>query len=75
MNSVSAINLIKRVRNAEMKDFEFRVDSVNVLNHPNFGNPTTTTNPTMVNINDPAFGRITTATGNRRFIVNARLNF
>jgi len=62
------MNLIKHIRITETKDFEVRVDSVNVLNHPNFGNPVT-------NINSTSFGRITTATGNRRFIINARLNF
>src|SRR5205823_5641600 len=33
------MNLIKHFRITETKDFEVRVDSVNVLNHPNFGNP------------------------------------
>ena len=62
------VNLIKRVKISETKDFEFRVDAVNVLNHPNFDNPN-------VNINSLDFGRITTATGNRRFVMNLRLNF
>ncbi len=62
------VNLIKRVRITETKEFELRVDSVNVLNRPNFGNPN-------VNINNTSFGRITTAGGNRRFVINARLNF
>jgi hypothetical protein len=62
------MNLIKHFRITETRDFEIRVDSVNLLNHPNFGNPVT-------NINSTTFGRITTATGNRRFIINARLNF
>jgi hypothetical protein len=75
------MNLIKRVRLAETKELEFRVDVVNVLNHPNFGNPDT-------NINSPTFGRITSlagfnstsivptaAAGNRRFTVGARFNF
>ena len=62
------INLIKHLRITETKDFEVRVDSINVLNHPNFGNP-------VVNINSTSFGRISTAGGNRRFVINARLNF
>jgi hypothetical protein len=62
------VNLIKRVRVTESKNLEFRIDTVNVLNHPNFGNPTT-------NINSTTFGRITTATGARRFTMGARLNF
>jgi hypothetical protein len=63
------MNLIKRVRITENKEFEFRVDAVNVLNHPNFDDPN-------LNINSPTFGRITSSTPpNRRFVVNARLNF
>ena len=64
-------NLIKRVRITETKEFEFRLDAVNVLNHPNFSAPTAAN----LNINSSSFGRITTAGGNRRFVVNARLNF
>jgi hypothetical protein len=62
------VNAIKRVRVTEGKELEFRVDVVNVLNHPNFGNP-------VVNINSTSFGQITTATGSRRFTFNARVNF
>ncbi len=64
-------NLIKRVRIAETKEFEFRMDVVNVLNHPNFAPPV----PANLSINSTSFGRITTATGNRRFTLGARLNF
>jgi hypothetical protein len=62
------LNLIKRVRFQETREFEFRVDVVNALNHPNFGNPT-------LNINSTNFGRITAASGSRRFTFNARINF
>jgi hypothetical protein len=62
------VNAIKRVKLTESKEFELRVDVVNVLNHPNFGNPTT-------NIDSTSFGQITTASGSRRFTLNARLNF
>jgi len=65
------VNLIKRVRITESKEFEVRVDSVNVLNSPQFTPPITAN----LSINSPSFGRITTATGNRRFVINARLNF
>jgi hypothetical protein len=61
-------NLIKKVRISESKEFEFRMDVVNLLNHPNFGDPD-------VNINSNSFGRITSATGNRRFVMNLRVNF
>jgi hypothetical protein len=63
------MNLIKRFKIHETKEFEFRIDAVNVLNHPNFGNPNTDINA----VNN--FGRITTATGSRRFIINSRINF
>ncbi|HLH33009.1 MAG TPA: TonB-dependent receptor, partial [Terriglobia bacterium] len=62
------MNLIKRIRIAESKEFEFRLDALSVLNHANFGNPD-------VNINSNTFGRITSATGNRTFVANLRLNF
>ena len=62
------MNLIKRVRLTETKELEFRMDAVNVLNHPIFDNPET-------NINSLSFGRITKAFGNRRFNIGARLNF
>jgi hypothetical protein len=62
------INLIKRVRITETKEFQLRVDGINMLNHPNFGVPDT-------NLNSNTFGRITTATGNRQFVTSLRLNF
>jgi hypothetical protein len=65
------INVIKRVRITETKEFELRVDANNVLNHPNFGNPIAAN----LSINSTSFGRITTAEGNRSFVMNARLNF
>jgi hypothetical protein len=72
-------NLVKRVRIAEQKDFEIRIDAVNVLNTPFWGDP-------VVDINNASFGRMTavdvtgantadTRTGNRRFTLNLRLNF
>jgi hypothetical protein len=62
------MNLIKRIRIDEAKEFEVRVDAINVLNHSNWGNPT-------LDINSTNFGRITNKTGNRTFTINARLNF
>jgi hypothetical protein len=64
-------NLIKRVRITETKEFEFRLDAVNVLNHPVFLAPPSAN----MSINSASFGRITAAGGNRRFVLNARLNF
>ncbi len=62
------MDLIKRVRITESTEFEFRMDAINVLNRPNFGSP-------AADINAANFGRITTASGERSFVVNARLNF
>jgi len=68
------MNLVKRFRVAENKQFEFRVDALNILNHPNFADPN-------ASIDSTNFGRITALTtqlvgnGMRAFIVNTRLNF
>jgi hypothetical protein len=62
-------NLVKRVRLDETKEFEIRLDAINVLNHPNFGNPS-------MDLNSVNFGVIgLPTTGNRQFTFNARLNF
>ena len=62
-------NLIKRVKVSEKKEFEVRLDAINILNHPTFGNPN-------VDINSANFGVIALpTTGNRTFTFNARLNF
>jgi hypothetical protein len=45
-----------------------RADIINLLNKPQWGNPTT-------NINSASFGRITTATGARTITFNARVDF
>jgi len=66
------MNLTKRVKLTETKEFELRIDASNILNHPNFGAPTAAN----LSINSNAsFGRITTATGARSFVVNTRVNF
>jgi hypothetical protein len=62
------MNLVKRVRIDESKTFELRVDAINVLNKPQWGDPVT-------NINNLNFGRITSATGSRSFIINTRVSF
>ena len=78
------VNLVKRIRIAERKEFEIRVDAVNVMNNPRWA---FVTGGTIQDINNPNFGRLTAAdpTGgvaqadfpvaNRRFTFNARLNF
>jgi hypothetical protein len=64
------MNMVKRFRVSEGgKEVEFRIDAINILNHPNFGDPAMGIN----NIN--TFGRITAATGARRFVTNLRFNF
>ena len=75
------LNVVKRVRIAETKELEFRADAVNALNHPNFGFPNLNINSTgngttggIAGTNVP-FGRITTAAGDRKITVGARLNF
>jgi hypothetical protein len=73
------VNLIKRIRVDENKNFEIRVDAVNVLNTPYWANPDT-------NINSLNFGRMLAAgttgsnnaninTGARTFTLNARFTF
>jgi hypothetical protein len=62
------VNLVKRVRIGEQKEFEFRLDAIDVLNSPQFGNPD-------AEISSTTFGRITTATGNRILVLGARINF
>ena len=59
------MSLSKRVRISETKNLEFRMDAINILNHPNWG----------ADINSTSFGRITTATGSRSLTGNLRLNF
>jgi hypothetical protein len=72
------MNLIKRVRIDETKEFQLRVDAINVLNTPQWGNPN-------LNINSTSFGRITStgsatagagsAAGARTFAINLRVDF
>jgi len=63
------VNLVKRVHIGEGKEFEFRIDAIDVLNRANFANPD-------ANINSPTFGRISeTIGGNRILVLNARINF
>src|SRR5215475_409186 len=64
------MNMIKRFRlRGEYTNFEFRLDAINILNHPNFGNPS-------MNINGVGtFGQINSAGNGRRFVLNTRVNF
>jgi hypothetical protein len=76
------VNAVKRIRLGEKKDFEIRVDAVNVLNNPRWALLTNAND-----INNVNFGKLTAAdpTGgvsqsdfsvaNRRFTFTARLSF
>jgi hypothetical protein len=60
--------LSKKVRMTEKTTLTFRADAINFLNTPQWGLPNT-------NINSTTFGRITTATGSRMVLLNARVDF
>jgi hypothetical protein len=63
------MNLVKRIRIDESKAFMLRLDAVNILNHPAWGNP-------IVNMNNTNFGLVALPTGgNRQFTFNLRLDF
>ena len=76
------MNLVKRIKLTEKKEFEIRVDAVNVMNNPRWSLVTGGSD-----INNVNFGKLTAAdpTGganqadnpvaNRRFTFTARLNF
>jgi hypothetical protein len=61
-------NIQKSIRLAESKTLSFRVDAVNVFNHPTPANPN-------LNINSGAFGQITSKTGSRNLAAQIRLDF
>jgi len=65
------VNLVKRVRIGERKEFEFRMDAIDVLNSPIFNAPVAAD----LDISSLTFGRITTAGGNRIVVLGARINF
>jgi hypothetical protein len=65
------MNMVKRFPIHETMNFEFRVDALNILNHPNFGDPNVNIDSTGAS----GFGRITSATGARTFVFNTRVNF
>jgi hypothetical protein len=58
----------KRVRIREGTTFTLRLDAINALNTPQWGNPNT-------DINSANFGRITSANGERTVTINARVDF
>jgi Carboxypeptidase regulatory-like domain len=76
------VNLVKRIRVGEGKEFEIRLDAVNVMNNPSWTFVTGGTD-----INNASFGKLlaadptggvtqaTNTVANRRFTFNARLTF
>jgi hypothetical protein len=60
--------LTKRVQIREGTTFTLRLDAINALNTPQWGNPNT-------DINSANFGRITSAGGARTVTINARVDF
>lgn len=61
-------SISKRIPVREQMYFMVRADFIDALNRPIWGNPNT-------DINNANFGRITTATGNRTIVLNARFDF
>jgi len=62
------LSLSKSVQITEGADFTLRMDAIDVLNTPRWGQPN-------LNINSSNFGRITSASGARTFTLNARIDF
>jgi hypothetical protein len=63
------VNLVKRIRLGERKEFEMRVDVVNIMNNPRWSLVSS-------DINSTNFGILTAADpANRRFTFSTRLNF
>ena len=62
------LNFRKKFLIREGMWFELRADAQNASNTPYFDNPVT-------DINDPDFGRISSATGNRVIVIGARFQF
>jgi hypothetical protein len=60
--------LQKRVRLSEGMTFTVRADAIDVLNTPQWGTPN-------LDMGSAGFGQITSASGNRRFTLNARIDF
>ncbi len=67
------MDLVKRIKITEKKEFEMRVDAINVLNHSLWA--TSATGALNLDINNANFGRFLNKTGNRTFTINTRLNF
>jgi hypothetical protein len=62
------MSISKRIPLREKTTFTLRADAINILNKPQWGLPDT-------NINSSTFGRITSATGSRAVLLNARVDF
>lgn len=76
------VNLVKRIKIGERKEFEIRIDAVNVMNNPQWAFVAGATDINNVNFGkltagDPSGGgsQSDNTTANRKFTFNARLNF
>jgi hypothetical protein len=62
------VNLLKKIPFAQSKELQLRVEAINLLNTPQFGNPVT-------DINSLQFGQILFSGGERIMMVSGRFNF
>ncbi len=62
------VAMSKAIQIREGMEFTIRMDAINVLNKPQWGNPN-------LNMFSNNFGRITSASGERTFTLNARIDF
>lgn len=72
--------ILKKTKFGEGKDFELRFEFFNILNHANFGFPTsntTGTSNTSTNLSSTNFGRIndSVASTSRKIRIGAKINF
>jgi len=62
------VAMSKSIQIREGAEFTIRMDAINLLNKPQWGNPN-------LNMFSNNFGRITNASGERTFTLNARIDF
>ena len=62
------LSVFKNTRIREHLNVQFRAEAFNAFNHVNFSNP-------VANVNDPNFGRITTAAPGRILQLGMKLLF
>jgi hypothetical protein len=62
------LSVTKRIRITERVRFEIKGTAINILNHPNFGFPVTSTGAqtNVINFDSTSFGRVTVQRGTTR---------